>query len=405
MNVLMLSPDAQMIDRRILQEARTLQQAGFKVTVLSGFECREHDAYAEPSGVIVKRYVYDWKDRRKAAFLLRWPLDRRSGYVAWQGARLLGRLAGRPAAHEAFILEKVFEHRFDVVHVHDFPMLRIGMLAAEARGTPLIYDSHEFYPLQSDLPPKVQKAYLARERKLIRECSAVITVNPYIARMMAETYGVPAPHVILNATEETNATPRPLRKELGLADQDILLVYQGWVAHNRNIDVLIRALTLLPSRFKLLLIGYGDYLEVLKRLARELGVLDRTIFYGRVESEDLPPVTAACDVGLIPYVAVDEMHRYCSPNKLFEFAMAELPVIASDLPYLRDVLAGYGFGLLGDLTRPEGLAALIENIISDPARLALLKEGARRARKELNWTIEGQKLLGIYESVLRRVAA
>lgn len=402
MKILMLAPDAQMIDRRILQEARTLQRAGLSVTVLSGFDCREGDAYVEPSGVIVKRYVYDWRDRRKVSFLSRGLFRGRGGDLIWKFVQYADRFGDRTTAHETFILEKALAHEFDLVHVHDFPTLRAGLMAAEARGVPLIYDSHEFYPLQSELPERFQKLYLARERKLIRDCAAVITVNPYIARLMGETYGIEAPHVILNASEETAVEARPLRRELGLAEEDVILIYQGWVSHNRNIDALIRVLPLLGRRFKLLLVGYGEYLEVLKDLARDLEVEDRVIFYGRVESDDLPPLTAACDIGLIPYVAVDEMHRYCSPNKLFEFAMAELPVVASDLPYLRDVLDGYGFGVLGDLSRPEALARLIDDVAATPERLAALKAGARRARAELNWTIEGQKLLGIYDTVFRR---
>lgn len=397
MKILMLSADAQMIDRRIIQEARTLASVGHSVTILSGFECEERDAYEDESGVIVKRYRYPWTDLRREKFLKKWGPRFPVRWVGWPLRRLAYRLSDGPNAFEAFVLEKALGHSFDVVHIHDFPMLRIGVLAARARGVPAIYDSHEFYPVQSDFPLDVQKRYLHIERTYVRKCAAVITVNPYIARMIAHAHGIPVPEVVLNAALPLDVEPRRLRQELGWTDGDLILVYQGWVAANRNIDTIIRALVHMPSKVKFLLIGYGDHVKDLKILAETLGVSSRVVFYGRVESEELPAVTAACDIGIIPYAAVDEMHRYCSPNKLFEFIVAQVPIVANDLPYLRDVIAGHGIGVLADLTSPSVLGAAVAELANDPEKRRDLRKALARTSEELNWNTEGRKLLAVYE--------
>lgn len=410
MRILMLSPDAQMIDRRILQEAHTLLAAGHDVDLLSGFECHEPDAY-EDHGLRVKRYRYDWQDRRRERLSTR--IGPVAGWVAWPFVRLVNRALGGANAFEAFVLEKVLQHSFDVVHVHDFPMLRTGVMAAKTRGVPVIYDSHEFYPIQSCFSPDDQRRYLAMERKLVRDCAQVITVNPYIARMLAEAHDTREPEVILNACEVPETTSNDLdaetrrrrRIEKSLPPDAFIFVYQGWLSPERNLEPMIEAMAVQPPSVALLIVGYGDYLATLKKLAETHGVRDRVIFYGRVESDDLPTLTQLCDVGIIPYRAVDEMHRYCSPNKLFEFISAQIPILASDLPYLRDVIAGYQIGWLGDLEQVDSVALLMTNAVTDTTARAKARRNLPNAAATLNWDVEGGKLLEIYDGIARARAA
>ncbi len=404
LRILMLSPDAQMIDRRILQEAHTLIDAGHQVVLLSGFECREPDAY-EDRGIVVKRYTYDWRDRRRSKLNERF--GQRLGRLAWPALRLINRMRGGANAFEAFILEKVLEHEFDVIHVHDFPMLRVGIMAAKARNVPIVYDSHEFYPVQSCFTPEEQKRYLAMERVLVRACSQVITVNPYLARMIAEAHGISEPMVILNASEAPAQTSADLsaearrkgREERGLPPDAFIFLYQGWLSPERNLEPMIEAMAGLDSDAVLLVVGYGEYVATLKELAKTHSVSERVIFYGRVESADLATITQLCDVGIIPYRAVDEMHRYCSPNKLFEFIASEIPILASDLPYLRDIVAGYEIGWLGDFGSAQNIARLMREIRADATGLAAARRKLPKAFAELNWTVEGRKLVAIYDTI------
>jgi len=402
----MLSPDAEMIDRRILQEAATLQRAGHRVTILSGFACEHPDASETGEGVVVKRYVYDWVDRRRVRDWPWLPL------VAWQAVRMLYRFADTPEPLDLFILEKALEHGFDVVHAHDFPVLRAAVLAARERDVPVVYDTHEFYPVQSVLPKRVQRRYLALERRLMRECRQVITVNPYLARMMARVHGVPEPLVLLNAaplpdgdTDDAalvRAIPGALqqkRSEAGLPGDRFLFLFQGWLSRERNLMAMLEAMPSVDPRAHLVVVGYGAYLDDMRAAARRLGIERRVTFTGRVENDALRRITPLADVGLIPYAAVDEMHRYCSPNKLYEFIVAGLPIIANDLPYLRDVVAGYGLGWLGAIESPEVLAALMNEAMRDRAELEAKRANALSARERINWAAEGAKLVALYDQI------
>ena len=114
-------------------------------------------------------------------------------------------------------------------------------------------------------------------------------------------------------------------------------------------------------------------------------------------SEDLAPLTRSADLGVIPYHGVDLNNYYSSPNKLFEYAIAGLPFLSNDLPFLRSIIDQYGFGVAADLSRPEAAAAAILSIVENPIKLRELRDLAEKAGEALNWENEGEKLVALYE--------
>jgi glycosyltransferase involved in cell wall biosynthesis len=389
--VLMITPDHLMIDRRILQEAQTLRQAGYEVELLAGFECPEPLAY-EQDGVRIKRFKFEWAGSRRSplrAVLLR---------IA---RRVIALITGR-TKFEEFVLQQIMRSEYDILHCHDFPLLAVAVEAKRRRPTPLIYDAHELYHAQTQLPTRTQRRYRRRECRLVRHADLVITVNPFIARLMSEDYGCAAPEVLLNAAplRAPGDARSGLRELLHLDARDRIVLYQGWMSAERGIDRLVRAARHFPAHIRLVLIGYGAYESALREISAEQGTDDgRVIFFGRVASEDLAPLTCSADLGVIPYHGVDLNNYYCSPNKLFEFLAAGVPFVCNDLPYLRTVLDTYGCGLVTDLTKPDVAAQAILALLDDAESLSRLKHAARTAARSLNWEIEGQKLLALYRRV------
>lgn len=405
MRILMLTSDHLMIDRRILQSAQTLIDAGATVRLLAGFECSKVESY-DIGKIRVERNVFDWHDTRVQRILDGLPikLTGRAHTAAWISVRnVLTRLTNLNS-FEHFVLRKALEQPYDVVHVHDFPMLKSGLHAAHRAGVPIVYDAHELYHAQAVLPEKTQKAYRAMERRLIKDVDAAITVNPFIAAEMAKDYGVPAPHVLLNAMPLKTIEGEGLREKLGWDNSVRIVMYQGWMSAERGIDRLVRAAPRFPDNVRLVLVGYGAAEDELKRISREQGTDDgRVVFYGRVEPEELAPLTASADLGVIPYSPVDLNHYYCSPNKLFEFVMGGLPFLANDLPYLRSVCETYGVGEVLDLQSEEAIGRAVTNIFADPSRHQRMRDAAIKARQVLNWDVEGGKLLEIYRQKIEPI--
>lgn len=405
LKVLMITTDHLMIDRRILQEAESLRDAGFVVEILAGFECAQSSSY-DHHGIPISRFVFDWSDARVARILH--SITARTAWwwpYLWRGTRRAVSLATGISSFEHFVLSHVMRREFDILHVHDFPLLRVGAEVKKRRGCALVYDAHELYHAQAQLPSAIRRRYRRLERKLIGAADLSITVNPYIAGIMARDYACKAPMVILNAAPQAPKIGKrdaELRQRFGIRSTDRVVLYQGWMSPERGIDVLVKSARHFPDDVRLVLVGYGACEADLVSISRQQGTDDgRVLFLGRMEPKELSVLTAQADLGIIPYKAVDLNHLYCSPNKLFEYAVAELPFLANDLPYLREVVDTYGFGAIADLSTPESAAAAIVNVVRDDQRISELRAAARRAAELLNWGVEGRKLVTAYGNIRR----
>lgn len=400
MNILMATADHLMIDRRILQEAKGLIGAGHEVTLLAGFECEQRQSYTA-NNVKIERFAFDWSYSSTVPWYrgFRFGLNKIIDTIApllmcWLPDEL------DFTGFDKFVYDRMLEYKCDVIHVHDFPMLRAGVELARMRKVPLIYDAHEIYYAQTQFPSATQRLYKHRERKWIKFADRTITVNPFIAQLMAKRYSIKPPEVILNASPiQPRITDHPLRNRFGLSESTHIVLHQGWISDNRGIDKLVLAARHFDESIVLVIVGYGDYKKELKRLVRENQLEQRVYFYGGVDSDKLHNITCDADLGLIPYFGVDDNNYFCSPNKLFELIIAELPFVCNDLPYLRQVVDQYGNGLTTDLREPKKIAEAINKLFGSPEKLSNLRAGALAAKLEMNWEVEERKLLSIYHSL------
>lgn len=400
MKVLMLCPDSQLIDRRVLQEARSLQQAGHEVTVLSGFECSEERQYRE-GGIDVHRYVFDWDDERLKRVKHLLPRDPRLRALIYRSFRYLIRLLGRFTSFDLFVLSKARGFRSDIVHVHDLPFLIHGYVLAEEWNARLVFDAHEIYYEQDTLAPRQRRRLRRQERRFAPKADLFITVNEAIADHYQRLYNL-RPLVLMNCADRPppgfDADSRSrLREMAGLPEEATVVLYQGWISPERNLAVLVQAAERFPPGVYLALIGYGAYEQHLRALARGTSWEGRVRFLGQVQPQEILGLTAGADLGVIPYQPIDLNHTYSSPNKFFEYVLAGVPMVAHDLPFFRGMAERYGMAALGDLSTVDGMAAAILGALGDPVRLGAMRSGCAEAAKVLNWEVEGQKLVEAYE--------
>lgn len=395
--VLMITTDHLMIDRRILLEAKTLIANGYEVCLLAGFECPEPSEY-ELDGLKIHRFTYDWSDRRIDRVLRLSFGPSKLQNLFMRIVRKAMALATGITSFEEFVLGKIFQFDYDILHCHDFPLLKVACEAVRRRPVKLVYDAHELYHAQTQLPQAVRNRYRKLERRFITRADLVITVNPFIADIMARDYGIVAPNVILNAT---TVEPKPdvdrLRELTGLQAEDRIIVYQGWISQDRGIEQLVRCAAYFPQDVHLVLIGYGVFEAELRAISHRQATDDgRVIFLGQLSNRTLADLTPFADIGIIPYHGVDLNNYYCSPNKLFEFVAAGVPFVCNDLPFLRSVVDQYGCGVTVDFASPAKAAEVITCLLGSLDALNQLKAATLRASKTLNWEVEGEKFVKLY---------
>ena len=141
-----------------------------------------------------------------------------------------------------------------------------------------------------------------------------------------------------------------------------------------------------------------------RELAWEAGVpVDDLRFEDHVPSADVPTWIGACDVGVIPFRSTPErIARFASPLKAFEFEAAGVPILASDVPALREALTHGQDGWLVEPDDPGALAGGLTRLLTDPALRESLATHGRRTVEEHSWVRRAQQIWDRYGEAGKR---
>ncbi|WP_461389167.1 glycosyltransferase [Desulfosporosinus fructosivorans] len=393
-SVVMLVPDDR-IDRRVLLEARSLRKAGWQVTVIAApppFTGYRLDEECFPEIKIVRI------DGEKAAKLptslkLSDPkLNRDWREFYWYSNQFCSEAFKIPA--------KVYV-------AHDLPVLPAATLVAKHYNSRLVYDAHELYPEQKHFGPERTHLYTEVETLLSPYADEVITVNMSIAKELKERYGVNLPKVILNCPEvDNNEFPvqsNILKTTLGIPENMKILLFQGSLSLNRNLENLVKAMALIARKdVVLVILGPGDEKrKELLNIALEQGTLKRKVFFhDPVPQSELLRYTASADAGIIPYPHVDLNSYYCTPNKLFEFIVAGLPILGNKSPELIRYISEQGLGLNMIMDDQITIAIAIDDFFTQD--LTPFREKVQVIRQKYVWSEESSKIVSIYEELIRQ---
>lgn len=292
----------------------------------------------------------------------------------------------------------------DIYHAHDLLALPAAYNAAQRHGKKFVYDSHELYLEINRLEPISQaEKFLWKniEAFLIRRANAVITVNESIANELTQRYGVKTPTVIMNTpsqrTDFLSVKDRNLRTALGVSDDYYLLLYSGSRTFNRGLEKAIESLIYL-QKCHLVMLGFGSdqYNKKLQTLAQEVGVQSRVSFFGPVPSEEVTTYAASADLGIAPTENVCLNNYYTSPNKLFEYIIAGLPIVASNFPEMKKIIDKFEIGCTFDPSEPKNIAEAVLHMLEDPEKLQRMKQNTAAVSQVYNWENESKKLLELY---------
>jgi glycosyltransferase involved in cell wall biosynthesis len=267
-------------------------------------------------------------------------------------------------------------------------------------GRRVIYDVHE------DLPRQIE--YKDWIPKLLRKpVSMLAEAVEYAAARIFDRI-VPATPTIaarFPPTKTTIVQNYPVLDELvcrdGLEGKSSNLeqfAYVGGLSPERGAFQMIAALesAKIPLA-RLVIAGRGS--ESLLTELRTLRGWQKVDYKGHVDRRDVASILATARAGLVLYHPLAS-HVDAQPNKLFEYMSAGRPVIASDFPLWRKIVADRGAGLMVNPNDPECIAGAMRWILDNPDEA---QEMGRRGRAavvdEFNWCSEGSHLLSLYASL------
>ena len=284
-----------------------------------------------------------------------------------------------------------------VWHCHDLNTLAVGVRCKRKRpGTRLVYDSHELATERSRMSQRARRRAGREERRGLRHVDEGIWTTRTRAEYIVRRYGIPFPTLIHNVPEMLEVEQGwDLHERLGIPADRRILLYQGSIQEFRGIEESIEAVTLL-ERCVLVIIGYGYHRPTLEDEVHRRGLDDRVRFFGPIPNDELLYYTASADVGLCVIRGQSLSYRWSMPNKLFEYMMAGIPVVASDFEEMGRVVREEGVGTVCDPDDPQSIAGAVRAIIDDPDAEARFRAATRVAITRYNWNHEEQKLLALY---------
>jgi glycosyltransferase involved in cell wall biosynthesis len=284
--------------------------------------------------------------------------------------------------------------RVDVLHSHKFGSNVWGTLMGRLARVPVVLAhehtwSYEGQPLRRFL-----------DRELIaRGASRFIAVSREDRRRMSEVEGIdPArtlfiPNGVLSSPEPSG---RDVRAELGIAAGTPVIAAVGVLRAQKALHVVLRALAQLRERrpdIRLLIVGDGPERAGLEALAAELGIVDAVIFMGH--RGDVPDVLRAIDV------AVSSSDFEGSPLAVMEYMDAALPIVATAVGGVPDLIESGVHGLLVPRGDPAALAGAIAQALDEPERSREMGAQAReRRRSEFDIDTLVRRLEALYLELL-----
>lgn len=289
----------------------------------------------------------------------------------------------------------------DVIHAHDANTLVPAIRAARQVGAAVVYDSHELWRHRNRnrRAPFGQLADALIESWGVRNSDAVISVSPGLVNWLQENYKLDKVHLLRNTPSRVLSTDGPsLREMAGLDDGDRIVLYTGRITHGRGIEEAMHAVSQLPENIHMVMLGYSqpDYLEELMSLADYLGITHRFKLAGQVPHEQVSATAAQADVSVVAVQPTCLSYLHCLPNKLFESIQAGLPVVASRLPDVAELLTEHRIGATYELGNPEELKLAIEAALADPDQI---KHNVKAAAEILCWEVEQHTLINIYSEL------
>jgi glycosyltransferase involved in cell wall biosynthesis len=285
--------------------------------------------------------------------------------------------------------------RVAVLHAHMFGSNAWGTVLGRLARVPVIVAHEHTWSFEGEPVRKLV------DREVIgRFSDAFLAVSQEDRRKMIEIERVPARRIrfLPNGIQAREPTPgRDVRAELGL-DTGPLVGAVGALRPQKGYDVLIEAALLLRRthpRLRLLIAGEGPDRPRLEELIARLAASETVTLLGR--RMDVPDVLAALDV------AVSASNYEGSPLAVMEYMEAGLPIVATRVGGVPDLIDDGVHGLLVEPGDPAALARAVEELLADPARGAALGERAReRRRREFDLDVMVASVEALYEELLAK---
>jgi glycosyltransferase involved in cell wall biosynthesis len=361
-------------DSRVLKESISLADAGYEIEVIAHND-KELKAYEEKRNFKIRRFSYLNREESR-------------GIISKLGA------------YFKYIKLSV-QHckEFHILHCNDLDTLPIAFIIKKFknRDIKVVYDAHEHETErhhQSNFDKKILKIV---ERFLLKYVDEVITVSEPIADDYVKLYGIKKPALIYNTPSKISIKKKDIfREKFNIPKEHIIFLYQGGLQPRRGI---LEFLELIKDKkdVSYVIMGFGELKkEILKRMESQSNLY----FHDAVSPDILLDYTSSADIGVCIEENLCKSWDLALPNKMFEYAMVDLPVIVSGLSELKRFVEEHQIGyVIEDIFNQEEFNQLFPKILETYKNK---DNNIKRVKERYNWQNQEKKLLSLYSNLTKQ---
>jgi glycosyltransferase involved in cell wall biosynthesis len=378
-------------DRRVWQEAKTLDQAGYQVSVI----CPKFKGYSKSREIIEGIHVY-----RHTV-----PLEG-NGVLSYFTEYLIALL------FQFFIALRIYISKgFDVIHACNPPdnIFLIGTFF-KLFGKKFVFDHHdinpELYEAKFGRRDFFYKVMLLSERLTFKLADISIATNESYKKIAIERGGMDPDKVFIvrsgpKIEQFKILPPTPTYKN----GKNFLVGYIGVIGKQEGISYLLESIhhiVFVENRHDVYfqVIGGGPELEKVMTLTQELNVSDYVTFTGRISDEQVLAILNTADICVNPDEA-NEMNDKSTMNKVMEYMALGKPIVQFDLKEGR--FSAAKSSLYAEKNNSKDFALKILALLDNPElREEMGKIGNKRVREKLAWEHQAPELIKAYEKLFHQ---
>jgi len=295
-------------------------------------------------------------------------------------------------------------HRPKIVHCHDAIVLPAGWCISRTLGSSLVYDAHELESHCNPDMPSVERLALWLERWSWSRVSLLVSVSPSIINWYQFNLGPKQSVLVMNApvvkklesVQERSSAERTkryrngyLHDRFGVPPDVPVFVNVGFSAWGRGVHTILEVFSRPIIKSHVVFLGSGDVASV---MASASGCT-KVHFHPAVPHDEVVQVVRSAQYGFCIAEDICLNARFSLPNRLFEYAAAGVPVLASRLPEIARVVEKYGLGICC-ANDADSIEAAVRKIEQEGI------EAPRSDLTDLSWETQSKQLQQAYLSLL-----
>lgn len=358
-------------DNRVLKECRSLVKNGFEVELVTTHFDKKLPKEERGEDFLVKRYN-------------------------------VGRFHFLPINLILFWLYIIFKCRKDnIFHCNDLYALPPAYFIKKFlnKEAQIVYDCHE-HETEAQIyykKPILKKIAQIFERKMIYSADKVIVVSESIGEDYVKMYDIEKPYLVMNCPVfKRYEDSGYFREKFEIPKEHIIFVYVGVYKQGRGLERLVevfREASKMNKKISLVILSWGDGIEELKESIKD----DKNIFWhDKAPVDTYMEYVSSADWGVLFFENLTKNNNYALPNKLFDYVMGGLPVLASNLKEITKFINRNKVGYVVDY---EDDKQIIDTLIGINSKKEKFLSAIEETRKKYSWEGQEKVLINLYKSL------